>query len=140
MKTLALAVAGTIVEARPAAVEVAVIHLPSGSLARVHHPDGTREYAPGLPGVPYYVVVPGDNSAIGWGWNVGWHESLTRIRNGHHKTNRDAWHDAAKALRTNDVVYVQYEARDYHGKPRWTAVGVRVEGVLSLPEQTGARA
>ena len=136
----ALTVAGTIVEARPAAVEVAVIHLPPGSLARVHHPDGTREYAPDFPDTPYYVVVPGDVSAIGWGWNVGWYGSLTGVRNGKHRLDRAAWHEAAKALRSASVVYVRYEALAYYGKPRWTATGIRVEGALSLPEQTGARA
>lgn len=131
-----LAVAGTIVEAHPAAVEVAVVHLPKGSLARVHHPAGTQEYAPQFPDVPYYVVVPGDREAIGWGWTHGWYGSLTGIRNGHHRLNRDAWHAAARALKTAPVVYVQYEAITYYGKPRWTATSVRVEGALSLPEQT----
>ncbi|GAA3417732.1 hypothetical protein [Streptosporangium vulgare] len=135
-----LAVAGTIVEARPTAVEVAVIHLPTGSLARVHHPAGTQEYAPDLPDVPWYVVVPGDNSAIGWGWNVGWYGSLTGVRNGRHRLDRAAWHEAAKALRTVSIVYVRYEALTYYGKPRWTATSVRVEGALSLPEQTEVNA
>ncbi|WP_326646583.1 hypothetical protein OG884_18315 [Streptosporangium sp. NBC_01755] len=132
----ALTVSSLVVEARPSAVEVAVLHLPPGSLARVHHPDRTREYTPGFPDIPYYVVVPGDNSAIGWGWNVGWYGSLTGVRNGRHRLDRDAWHAAAKALRSASVVYVRYEALTYYSATRWTAVGVRVEGTLSLPEQT----
>jgi len=127
---------GVLVEARPSRVEVAILHLPVGCVARVHHPGRVQEYAPQLPDVAWYAVVPGDREAIGWGWSEGWYGSLTGVRNGKHRLDRDAWHEAAKALRTSSVVYVRYEALTYYGKTRWTATSVRVEGALSLPEQT----
>lgn len=130
----------TRVEAYPSATEVAVIHLPAGATARVHHPDGVREYTPMLPDVEDYAVIPGDKDLTGWGAVPCWHGSLAGVRNGRHRLDRDAWHAAATALRAVGVVYVQYEARSYHGKARWTAVSVRREAAASLPlaEQIGA--
>lgn len=130
----------THVEAYPSATEVAVIHVPAGATARVHHPSEVQEYTPPLPEVPWYAVIPGDRDLTGWGAVPCWHGSLAGVRNGRHGLDRDAWHAAAKALRTVGVVYVQRELIDHHGTPRWTAVSVRREAAASLPlaEQIGA--
>lgn len=136
----ALTLPRLLVEARPTATEVAILALPVGAGARVHHPDGVREYEPAIDDVPYYVVVPGDKDAIGWGWAVGWFGGLSGIRNGRHRLDRDAWHEAAKALKAGGVAYVMYEARDYFGKPRWTATGVRWTALSVPAEQIGANA
>ena len=121
----------------PFAYEVAIVKLPVGATARVHHPAGVREYVPSLP-IPYFVVVPGDRETIGWGWAVGWYESLRGIRNGRHRLDRDAWHAAARLLARADVVYVRYEVRDYYGKPRWTAVRAEVRVVACPVEAVSA--
>lgn len=122
-----------VVEVFPKETEVAVVQVPEGGVARVHHPSGVREYTPSLVDIPevasWFLVVPGDREAIGWGWSEGWYGSLRGVRNGHHRLDRDAWHQAARAVERGAVVaYVQYEARDYYGTPRWTAVGVRQDG------------
>ena len=116
-----------VVEVFPAATEVAVVDLPAGVVAVVHHPGGERrEYSD--PDQAQILVVPGDREAIDWGWSYGWYGSLRGVRNGHRPMNRAAWHEAARAVQAGaDVAYVQYEVRDYYGKPRWTAVAVRVE-------------
>ncbi|GAA4221396.1 hypothetical protein FHR32_005068 [Streptosporangium album] len=116
-----------LVEARPTATEVAILHVPAGAVARVHHPAGVREYTPLLPEESWYAVVPGDKDLIGWGAVPCWYGSLAGIRNGRHRLDRDAWHAAARELRSGGVTYVQYEVRDYYGNPRWTATGVRVD-------------
>lgn len=117
-----------VVEVFPSRTEVAIVHVPQGGVAVVHHRSGVREYTYSLPDVPTFLVVPGDREAIGWGWSQGWYGSLRGVRNGRHRLDRQAWHDAARAVdRGAQVAYVQYETRDYHGKDRWTAVGVRVE-------------
>lgn len=127
-----------LVEASPAEYEVAILKLPVGSVARVHHPAGpVREYVPPLD-VPYFVVVPGDLETIGWGWTEGWYESLKGIRNGHLEMHREAWHAAARLLARADVVYVRYEVRDYYGKPRWTAVRAEVREVTRPVEAVTA--
>ncbi len=115
------------VEVFPAATEVAVVELPAGVVAVVHHPGGERrEYSD--PEQVQILVVPGDREAIGWGWSYGWYGSLRGVRNGRHRLDRDAWHEAARAVEAGArVAYVRYEVRDYYGKPRWTAVAVRVE-------------
>ena len=119
-----------LVEAFPAAYEVAILKLAAGTTARVHHPAGpVREYVPPL-SIPYFAVVPGDVETIEWGWCVGWYESLKGIRNGHHRLNREAWHAAARLLARADVVYVRYEQRDYYGKQTWTAVRAEVREVV----------
>lgn len=129
--TVTVEAGACVVEVFPAATEVAVVHVPEGGIARVYHPYGVREYsydAAGLPAAPCFLVVPGDGEAIGWGWSQGWYGSLRGVRNGHRSMNRDAWHTAARALQYGaEVVYVQYETRDYYGKPQWTAADVRVE-------------
>ena len=116
------------VEVFPFAYEVAIVKLPVGATARVHHPAGLREYVPSLP-IPYFAVVPGDREAIGWDAVPCWYSSLTGVRNSHHRLDRRAWHDAARLLARADVVYVRYEVRDYYGKPRWTAVRAEVREV-----------
>lgn len=125
------------IEAFPSAYDVAVLKLPPGVTARVHHPAGVREYEPPLP-TRYFAVAPGERETIGWGWAVGWYESLQGIRNGHHRLDREAWHAAARLLARADVVYVRYEVRDYYGKPRWTAVRAEVRVVACPVEAVSA--
>ena len=116
-----------VVEAFPAAFEVAILHLPAGSMARVHHPSGMREYRPLLVQEDVYAVVPGFAQVIDWGAVPCWHYTLKGIRNGRHRLDRAAWHDAAALLALAPVVYISYERRDHFGKPRWTAVDAGVE-------------
>lgn len=117
-----------VVEAYPFATEVAIVALPAGAVARVHHPSGVREYEPQLGDEAFLVVIPGDRDAIGWGWSQGWYETPRGLRRGHRPVNRDAWHAAARAIELGaEVVYVRYEQVDYYGKSLWTAVGIRVE-------------
>lgn len=121
-----------LVEAHPTAYEVAILKVPVGAVARVHHPAGpVREYVPPLD-IPYFVVVPGDRESIGWGWTEGWYGSLRGVRNGHVAMHREAWHAAARLLARADVVYVRYELRDYYGKPTWTAVRAHDDARLAV--------
>lgn len=116
-----------VVEAYPSTTEVAVVSLPAGAVARVHHPSSVvREYEPQLSDEAILVVIPGDRDAIGWGYSQGWYKTPRGLRRGHRPMNRDAWHAAARAVELGaEVVYVQYEQVDYYGKPTWTAVGIR---------------
>jgi hypothetical protein len=116
-----------VVDVRPAATEVAVIHLPPGSVARVHHPAGHRDYTGSFHDLPIIMVIPGDRDTIGWGWTHGEYFSLQRIRNGHHQLDRPVWHDAVRAVRGGGVVYIRFEQRDWYGKQRWAATGLRLE-------------
>jgi hypothetical protein len=125
------------VEAHPSAFEVAILHLTAGAAARVHHPFGVREYRPLLVEDDVYVVVPGFKEVIGWGAVPCWHYSLRGIRNGRHRLDRPAWHEAARLLTCTPVAYVRFEERDYYGKPRWTAVEASVEAAR-LAKQGGA--
>jgi hypothetical protein len=119
-----------VVEVFPSRTEVAIACVPQGGVAVVHHRSGVREYTYSLPDVPMFLVAPGDREAIGWGWSEGWYGSLRGVRNGHHRLDRQAWHDAAAAVqRGASVTYVIYEQVEYFGKPRWTAVGAREGGV-----------
>ncbi|MET8985933.1 hypothetical protein ABZW49_10830 [Nonomuraea wenchangensis] len=115
------------VVARPAVHEVAIVALQPGERVRVLHTAGVRDYTPDLPDVAYFAVVPGHRETLGWGWQVGWYMSLTRVRNGHHDLDRDAWHAATRALQRGGVAYVSYVQRLYYGEPRWTANGYRWE-------------
>lgn len=87
----------TLVEAHPSAFEVAILHLTGGATARVHHPFGVREYRPLLVEDDVYAVVPGYADVIGWGAVPCWYYSLRGIRNGRHRLDRPAWHDAAES-------------------------------------------
>lgn len=111
-----------VVEAFPSSFDVAILHLPAGAVARVHHPSGMREYRPLLVDVEVYAIVPGFAQVIGWDAVPCWYYSLRGIRNGRHRLDRDAWHKAADALKHSGIAYVTYEQIDYYGKPRWTAV------------------
>ncbi|MFC3985494.1 hypothetical protein [Streptosporangium jomthongense] len=124
MTTMTLA---SLVEARPSATEVAVVFVPAGCVVRVHHPAGVREYVPPTTGDSWYVAVPGDRDAIGWGASPCWYGSLAGIRNKKHALDREAWHATARELATADVAYVQFEQRDHFGAQRWTAVAHRAE-------------
>jgi hypothetical protein len=127
------------VEAFPSAFEVAILHLPAGAVARVHHPFGVREYCPLLVECEVYAVVPGFKDVIGWGAVPCWHPSLRSVRNGRHRLDQSAWHHAADLLKNAGVVYVGYEERDYYGRPRWTAVSAWLEPQAArLAEQAGA--
>ncbi|MFB4265392.1 hypothetical protein [Nonomuraea sp. GTA35] len=128
----------TYLEAFPSAFEVAILHLPNGVAARVHHPFGVKEYRPLIVEESTFVVVPGWADVIGWG-AVCWHYTLRGVRNGRHRLDRAAWHDAATLLQMSPVVYVTYEKRDSYGKPRWTAVDAGVEPLAArLAEKAGA--
>lgn len=132
--------------ARPAVHEVAIVALSPGERVRILHAGQVRDYTPDLPDVRFFAVVPGDRSAIGWGWSVGWYGSLTGVRNGHHELDRDAWHAATRALRRGGIAYVSYVQRLWFGEPRWTANGYRWEPASHVPvrvrlaEQAGAAA
>lgn len=127
--------------AYPSQTEVAILHLPPGSVARVFHPFGVREYRDALD-TEAFAVVPGDKDLIGWGAVPCWYYSLAGIRNDRHKLDRAAWHDAAALLDMVPVVYVAYEQVDYFGRPRWVAVDAGIEPLgaesARLAEQDGA--
>lgn len=131
MSTLALP--RLVIEAHPTSTEVAILTLPVGAVARVHHPSGVREYSPELLDVPWYAVVPGDKDRIGWGAVPCWYGGLRGIRNGRHALDRDAWHEAADALEAGGVAYVAYERLPYFSNLRWTATSVR--WTLSVPAE-----
>lgn len=116
-----------LIEVTPAPNEVVIVPIRLGEAVLVHRPEGPRLYRPALDDVPYVAVIPADRALIGWGWSEGWYGSLTGVRNGHHRNDRDAWHAAASALKRGGVAYVTYEQHDYYGKPRWTANGYRWE-------------
>ncbi len=121
-----IALTKTLVVARPAATEVAVMRIPAEGVGRVHSPaGGHRDFEPELADVAWWLVVPGDRDAIGWGWAYGWYAAIHGVRNGKHRLDRDAWHQAAREVRHGGVAYVQYEPQEYYRKQRWTAVGVR---------------
>jgi hypothetical protein len=126
----------SLIDVRPAANEVAIVPTQPGQGVRLHLPTEGREqvYTPELDDVPHWVVLPGDRERIGWGYTNGWFQSLTGVRNGHHRVNRDAWHAAANAVKGGGIAYVTYTRRDYYGKPRWTANGYRWEPVAELAE------
>lgn len=118
-----------IVNVYPAAHEVAAIHLPAGSVARVHHPGSpVREVDParayGDASLPLIATVTGDCIAIGWGVVLCLYYAVRQVRNDRHRLDRAAWDDAVKAISKGGVAYVAYEQRDY-GKPRWTATTAR---------------
>ncbi|MER6942546.1 hypothetical protein ABT294_00860 [Nonomuraea sp. NPDC000554] len=115
-----------LIDARPQPNEVVIVPIQPGEAVVVYRPEGQRLYRPAVDGA-YVAVIPADRKVIGWGWSEGWYGSLTGVRNGHHRLDRDAWHAAASALKRGGVAYVQYVQRDYYGKPRWTANGYRWE-------------
>ncbi|MEV0382305.1 hypothetical protein [Nonomuraea sp. NPDC050643] len=125
------------VVARPSVLEVAVLHLPAGSVAVVEHLFGVREYETPLPDIEWWAVVPGNRDAIAWGAVPCWYGSLRGVRNGRLRLDRDAWHEAARLLRSAPVVYVAYEQVRHYGSWRWTAVSASVAG---LAEKAGASA
>lgn len=125
--------------ARPSVVEVAILRVPVGAVAVVEHPYGVREYEPPLPDVEWWAVVPGSRDTIGWGAVPCWYGSLRGVRNGRHRLDREAWHEAAKLLRTVPAVYLRYEKQLNFGSWRWTAVEASSESVSArLAEQAGA--
>jgi hypothetical protein len=118
----------TVTVVRPGPAEIAVAYLPDGGTVRVRRADGTvRDVASLLPGEPLAVASPGDAARLGWGGTDVTGFGLSVIRNLHHRLDRPVWHKAARAVRHGGVVYVRLEQRDYYGKPRWTAVGLRTE-------------
>jgi hypothetical protein len=115
--------------ARPSADEVLVAHLPAGAVLTVHYPTGAvRELTVDhLPDDPLIVAMPGDVEGLGWGAYVVYYRDPHTIRNGHHRLDRTVWHQAERVVRQGGIAYIQYEQHDHHGRPRWTAVGVRRE-------------
>lgn len=130
-----MSAARLIVGARPSVVEVAVLHVPAGAVAVVEHPYGVREYVPELRDVEAWAVVPGSPDTLGWRAVPCWYYTLSGIRNGRLKLDRQAWHAAAKLLRRTPVAYVQHEKRLYFGSWRWTAVSA---STVSTAEQVEA--
>jgi hypothetical protein len=107
---------------------VVVANLPARAVLTVKYPDGTsRELTDDLVEGPLVVVVPGDRDALGWGAYVVHYGATRQIRNGHNRFDRPVWHEAEKAVRHGGIAYVQHEQRDYYGRSRWFAVGVRIE-------------
>ncbi|TYB69649.1 hypothetical protein FXF51_05675 [Nonomuraea sp. PA05] len=120
-----------LVGARPSVVEVAVLRVPAGAVAVVEHPSGqVRDYEPQLD-VEQYAAIPGSRDVLGWGVGVAWYSSLAGIRNGRLRMDRDAWHEAARLLRSEPVVYIRHEKQLYHGSWRWTAVEASSEPVTA---------
>lgn len=137
-----MSTARLLVGARPSVVEVTILRVPAGALAVVEHPSGqVREYEYGLD-VDQYAAIPGSRDVLGWGAGVCWYSSLLGVRNGRHLLDRDAWHAAARLLRSESVVYVRHEQRLHFGSWRWTAVSASAEPVLAeasrLAEKAGA--
>jgi hypothetical protein len=122
----------TVMDVSPAPAEVAVVNLPPGTTARVHHAHGVREYQGVSPDMATVVVAVGDVGLLGWGAPGVVYLSLQQVRNGRHRLDRDVWHQAIRLIqRGGGVAYVQHEQRDYYGKPRWTAIGVRAEDAVT---------
>lgn len=117
--------------ARPSVVEVAILRVPAGAVVVVEHPYGVREYEPHID-VDQYAAVPGSRDVLGWGVGVCWYSSLQGLRNGRHRLDREAWHAAARLLRSESTVYVRHEKRLHFGTWRWTAVDA---STTSLTEQ-----
>lgn len=114
-------------DVRPGRNEVAVVSLPPGGVARVHHPAGPRDWAPSLPGERLIATIPCDVDHIGWGASICSYLGVRAIRNGRHRRDRAVWDEAVKALRGHAVVYVRMERGDYYGRAVWTAAAVRTE-------------
>uniref|UniRef100_UPI003F4981D8 hypothetical protein n=1 Tax=Nonomuraea sp. CA-251285 TaxID=3240002 RepID=UPI003F4981D8 len=117
----------TVFEAHPAATEVVIASLPSGSVLRVHHPDvGVREYRSAYSGLSSAVVVPGDCGLLGWGCRDNQYIDLHAVRLRRDKRDRPAWHLAVQLLDVDHgFVYLEHEWQESHGGERWTATGVR---------------
>ena len=121
--------APVVVEAYPLPAEVAVVAVPVGGVARIHHPSGAvMDYAPPSAAEAWIAVVPGDKDLIGWGCVPCWYGSPRGVRNGHHQLDRAVWHDAAAQVCRQGVVYVVHELQDYYSRQRWTAVSCRTGG------------
>ena len=117
----------------PTPTEVAVFSLPAGTVVRVHHPDGVREYPdtladPDAPDHPFSATIPGDRETLGWGARIVAYWDVRRIATGHRKVDRKVWQETVKAIRRGGVVYVDHEQQDYYGKQVWVATGLREEG------------
>jgi hypothetical protein len=116
-----------IIDIRPEINEIAVVNLPAGQTARVHHPTGARDWTAWLPGEPLIATIPCDVDHIGWGCSIVAYLHIRAIRNGRHRRDRAVWDQAVRALRSEPVVYVRLEQREYYGRDVWTAVSVRTE-------------
>jgi hypothetical protein len=126
--------ARVLVGACPSVVEVAVLHVPAGAVAVVEHPYGVREYEPELRDVEAWAVVPGSPDTLGWHPLPSWYYTLAGIRNGRLKLDRQAWHTAAKLLRSEPVIYVRHEKQLYFGSWRWTAVSASTVSITDQVE------
>lgn len=136
-----MSTARLLIGARPSVVEVAILRIPAGAVAVVEHPSGqVREYEPHLL-VEQYAAIPGSRDVLGWGVGSAWYSTLEGVRNNKLRLDRDAWHAAARLLRSVPVVYIRHEKRLHRGSWRWTAVEASSESVSArLAEQAGARA
>ncbi|MFF4777535.1 hypothetical protein ACFY05_32230 [Microtetraspora fusca] len=109
--------------------DVAVVKLPAGGIARVHHPSGPRDYPPVPRDEPVFLVVPGDRERLGGGATHSIYYDETGLRNGRHRHDRAVWHAAARAARrgdVGDVVLIHHEEQTRYGRTRWAATGLTV--------------
>jgi hypothetical protein len=116
-----------VVDVHPASREVAIVNLPPGTTARVHHAHGVRDYSGLGPEQSTILTAVGDVELLGWGGPAVVYLEIRQIRNGRHRRDREAWQAAVRAIQGGGVAYVQYEQRDYYGKSRWAAIGFRVD-------------
>jgi hypothetical protein len=118
-----------VVDAYPQPVELAVVAVPVGGVARIHYPSGpVMDYPPPLDDEAWIAVVPGDKDLIGWGCVPCWYGSPRGVRNGRHVLDRPVWQEAARQVCRAGVVYVEYRPRLYYGRERWTAESCRIAG------------
>ncbi len=119
----------TVIDLYPKPAEVAVFSFPAGTVVRVHHPDGPREYAdiidPVLGNLPFSATIPGDRETLDWGAGIATYFDQRVIAHGRHQLDRAVWQAAVNAISNGGAVYVQHELRDHYGKPRWVATGLR---------------
>ena len=117
-----------VVDLYPTPTEVVVFRFPAGTVVRVHHPSGPKEYKdahdgtdPVLGDLPFSATIPGDRETLGWGCTSVTYFDQRVIAHGRHRRDRHVWQAAVKAIRNGGAVYVQHEQQDYYGKLIWVA-------------------
>lgn len=117
-----------VVEIYPAAHDVIVANLPAGTLLRIHHPAGVRDYTAPQGDERLIAAVPGDRDHLGWGACIIRYSTAHGIRNGHHRLDRPVWHTAHRHVRDGGVAVIRHARHDHYGRPRWAAVSVHQPG------------